>query len=161
VILDQGLLPDEQSGFRPGHNMAVRLVAIVDQIGQSLSKHTAAGGLFIDFRTAFNQLWFNGLWLKLTKLNCPMYLISWLQHYLWNRKAFINIKSSQSMVFNLAKGVPQGSVVGPVLFIVYHHDLIESLATFQWKHLFADDLSIIFYPDSSLAPSNMIKSIIE
>jgi hypothetical protein len=160
-INDQGLLPDEQSGFRPGHNMAVRLVAIVDQIGQSLSKHTAAGGLFIDFRTAFNQLWFNGLWLKLTKLNCPMYLISWLRHYLCNRKAFINIKSSQSMVFNLAKGVPQGSVVGPVLFIVYHHDLIESLATFQWKHLFADDLSIIFYPDSSLAPSNMIKSIIE
>ena len=160
-INDQGLLPDEQSGFRPGHNMAVRLVAIVDQIGQSLSKHTAAGGLFVDFRTAFNQLWFNGLWIKLTKLNCPMTLISWLRHYLCNRKAFIDIKSSQSTVFNLAKGVPQGSVVGPVLFIVYHHDLLESLATIQWKHLFADDLSILFSPDSSLAPSNMIKDITE
>ena len=160
-INDQGLLPDEQSGFRPGHNMAVRLVAIVDQIGQSLSKHTAAGGLFVDFRTAFNQLWFNGLWIKLTKLNCPMKLISWLRHYLRNRKAFIDIKSSQSTVFNLAKGVPQGSVVGPVLFILYHHDLLESLATIHWKHLFADDLSILFSPDSSLAPSNMIKDIIE
>ncbi len=160
-INDQGLLPDEQSGFRPGHNMAVRLVAIVDQIGQSLSKHTAAGGLFVDFSNAFNQLWFNGLWLKLTKLNCPFNLISWLRHYLCNREAFINIKSSQSTRFNLAKGVPQGSVVGPVLFIVYHHDLIESLATFQWKHLFADDLAVLFSPDSSLAPSNMLFDISE
>ncbi|CAF1660001.1 unnamed protein product [Adineta ricciae] len=160
-IKDQGLLPDEQSGFRPGHNMAVRLVAIVDQIGQSLSKHTAAGGLFVDFRTAFNQLWFNGLWLKLTKLNCPMKLVTWLRHYLCNRKAFIDIKSSQSTAFILEKGVPQGSVMGPVLFIVYHHDLIESLSTIHWKHLFADDLAILFAPDSSLAPSKMIKDIIE
>ena len=160
-INDQGLLPDEQSGFRPGHNMAVRLVAIVDQIGQSLSKHTAAGGLFVDFRTAFNQLWFSGLWIKLTKLNCPMYLIAWLRHYLCDRKAFIDIKSTQSAVFNLAKGVPQGSVIGPVLFIVYHHDLLESLSTVQWKHLFADDLAVLFSPDSSLAPSNMINDIIE
>jgi hypothetical protein len=160
-INDQGLLPDEQSGFRLGHNMAVRLVAMVDQIGQSLSKHTAAGALFVDFRTAFNQLWFNGLWIKLTKLNCPMNLIAWLRHYLRGRKAFIDIKSSQSIVFNLAKGVPQGSVIGPVLFIVYHHDLLESLATIQWKHLFADDLAILFSPDSSLAPSIMIMDIVE
>ena len=160
-VNDQGLLPDEQSGFRPGHNMAVRLVSIIDQIGQSLSKHTAAGGLFVDFRTAFNQLWFNGLWIKLTRLNCPMNLIAWLRQYLRDRKAFIDIKSSKSTVFNLAKGVPQGSVIGPVLFIVYHHDLLESLSTIHWKHLFADDLAIIFSPDSSLAPSNMINDIIE
>ncbi|CAF4566932.1 unnamed protein product, partial [Rotaria socialis] len=130
-------------------------------IGQSLSKHTAAGGLFVDFRTAFNQLWFNGLWIKLTKLNCPMTLISWLRHYLCNQKAFIDIKSSQSTVFNLAKGVPQGSVVGPVLFIIYHHDLLASLETIHWKHLFADDSSILFSPDSSLTPSNMIRDITE
>lgn len=60
-INDQGILPAEQSGFRPGHNMAVRVVGIIDQIGQSLSKNTAAAALFVDFRTAFNQLWFNGL----------------------------------------------------------------------------------------------------
>ncbi|CAF3601875.1 unnamed protein product [Rotaria socialis] len=133
-------------------------------IGSSLnglSKHTAAGGLFVDFRTAFNQLWFNGLWIKLTKLNCPMTLISWLRHYLCNQKAFIDIKSSQSTVFNLAKGVPQGSVVGPVLFIIYHHDLLASLETIHWKHLFADDSSILFSPDSSLTPSNMIRDITE
>ena len=58
---DQGILPEEQSGFRPGHNMGVRLVSMIDQIGQSLSKNTAAAALFVDFKSAFNQLWYNGL----------------------------------------------------------------------------------------------------
>ena len=160
-INDQGILPDEQTGFRPGHNMAIRLVAIIDQIGQSLSKHTAAAGLFVDFRTAFNQLWFNGLWLKLTKLNCPMQLITWLRHYLLNRHAFISIKSAQSSVFKLEKGVPQGSVIGPILFIVYHYDLIASLTTIHWNHLFADDLAILVAPDWSLAPSHMVRALVE
>lgn len=75
-IHEQDILPDEQSGFRPGHNMAVRLVAIIDQIKQSLSMNTAAAALFVDFRSAFNQLWFNGLWLKLINLHCPMQLIA-------------------------------------------------------------------------------------
>ena len=52
-------------------------------------------------------------------------------------------------------------MIGPVLFIVYHYDLTESLATIHWKHLFADDLSILFAPDSSLSSSNMIKDITE
>ncbi|CAF4289118.1 unnamed protein product, partial [Rotaria magnacalcarata] len=46
--------------------MSVRLVSMIDQIGQSLSINTAAAALFVDFSSAFNQLWFNGLWLKLT-----------------------------------------------------------------------------------------------
>jgi hypothetical protein len=62
-INEQGVLPVEQSGFRPGHNMTVRLVAIIDQIGQSLSMNMAAVALFVNFRTAFIQLGFDGLWL--------------------------------------------------------------------------------------------------
>lgn len=155
-IKEQGLLPAEQTGFRPGHNMAVRLIAIVDQIGQSLSMNTAAAALFVDFRTAFNQLWFNGLWLKLTRLHCPIQQIAWLRHYLNGRKAYINIKNSTSTMFNLSKGVPQGSCIGPVLFITYHHDMLEALSTIHWKHLFADDLSILFAPSSALSPSIMM-----
>jgi hypothetical protein len=85
----------------------------------------------------------------------------WLRHYLLNRKARIDIKSVKSPEFNLAKGVPQGSVVGPVLFIVYHYDLLESLSTTHWKHLFADDLSILFSPSASLSPSAMSNDIVE
>jgi hypothetical protein len=155
-INEQGILPAEQSGFRPGHNMAVRLVGIIDQIGQSLSKKTAAAALFVDFRTAFNQLWFNGLCLKSNNLECPMHLIAWLRHYLRGRKAYIDIKNTSPSMFNLLKSVPQGSCIGPVLFVVYHHDILEALSTIHWKHLFADDLAIIFSPSSSMSSSNMI-----
>ena len=55
-IAANGILPPEQSGFHPGHHMAMPLVAIIDQIDQSLSKNTAAAAIFIDFRSTFNQL---------------------------------------------------------------------------------------------------------
>jgi hypothetical protein len=148
-IKEQDILPAKQSGFHPGHNMAVCLVGIIDQIGRSLSKNTAAAALFVDFRTTFNQLWFNGLWLKLNKLEFPTHLIAWLRHYLRGRKAYIDIKNTSSSMFNLLKGVPQGSCIGPVLFVIYHHDILEALSTIHWKHLFADDLAIIFSPSSS------------
>lgn len=126
-IYEQGILSEEQSGFRPGHNMAVRLVAMVDQIGQSLTKNTAAAALFVDFRTAFNQLWFNGLWLKLNNLHCPLHFVAWLRHYLRGRRAYIDMKNTSSNLFNLSKGVPQGSCIGPLLFIVFHYDILEAL----------------------------------
>ncbi|CAF1308615.1 unnamed protein product [Adineta steineri] len=139
--------------------MSVRLVSMIDQIGQSLSMNTAAAALFVDFSSAFNQLWFNGLWLKLNKLSCPLYIIAWLKHYLCGRKAYTGIKSTISSTFELSKGVPQGSCIDPVLFIVYHHNLLESLSTIHWKHLFADDLAVSIAPSAALSPKKIIKSL--
>ena len=160
-VEEQGILPEEQSGFRPGHNMAVRLDSLVDQIGQSLLKNTAAAALFIDFKTAFNQLWYHGLWLKLTRLGCPLEIISWLQHYLTERSAYIEIKGARSSTFSLHKGVPQGSCIGPVLFILFHHDILDPLTILHWRHLFADDLSILFAPSSMLSSASMIHTLTE
>ena len=158
-IAANGILPPEQSGFRPGHNMAMRLVAIIDQIGQSLSKNTAAAAIFIGFRSAFNQLWFNGLWLKLRKLNCPLPLIAWLRRYLNDRKAYMEIKGQTSTTFKLEEGVPQGSCIGPVLFIIYHYDILEAIGTIHWKHLFADDLAIVISSSASMSSRDMIYTL--
>ena len=139
--------------------MVLRLVAIIDQIGQNLSKNTAAAAIFIDFRSAFNQLWFNGLWLKLRKLNCPLPLIAWLRHYLNDRKAYMEIKGQISTTFKLEKGVPQGSCIGPVLFIIYHYDILEAIGTIHWKHLFADDFAIVISSSPSMSSRNMINTL--
>lgn len=160
-VNDHGFLPDEQTGFRPGHNMAVRLVSIIDQIGQSLSVNTAAAGLFIDFKSAFNQLWFHGLMLKLHKLDCPNYLMAWLWSYLSNRSAYIDMCGSISSTFALHKGVPQGSCVGPVIFIVYHYDILNSISLLHWKHLFADDLSILISASANWSSKTLIPKLIE
>ncbi|CAF1322410.1 unnamed protein product [Adineta ricciae] len=124
-----------------------------------VSMITAAAALFADYNSAFNQLWFNGLGLKLNKLYCPLYIIAWLKQYLCRRKAYINMKNTSSSIFNLSKGVPQGSCIGPVLFIVYHHDILEALSTIHWKHLFADDLATLIAPSSALTPKEMMKSL--
>ena len=154
-IDDNAILPDEQTGFRPRHNMATRTVAIIDQIGQGLITNTATAGLFIDYKAAFNQLWFQGLWVKLKRLNCPLQYIMWLKAYLQDRSAFIEMKGTNSKEFPLHKGVPQGSCVGPVLFIVYHHDILSGLSNLHFKHLFADDLAVILSP-SATWPTKMV-----
>ncbi|CAM4817219.1 unnamed protein product [Rotaria magnacalcarata] len=160
-VNDNGILPDEQSGFRPGHNMAVRLVSIVDQIGQSLSVNTATAGIFVDFKSAFNQLWFSGLVLKLHRLNCPIYLIAWLRNYLCERSAYIDMNGTISSTFCLHKGVPQGSCIGPVIFIVYHYDILNSISMLHWKHLFADDLAILICSSANWSSKTLIPNLIQ
>lgn len=156
-----GILPDEQTGFRPGHTMPVRLVSIIDQIGQSLSVNTAVAGLFIDFKAAFNQLWFNGLMLKLHRLNCPKYLMAWIWNYLSNRSAYINMNGSSSSIFSLHKGVPQGSCIVPVIFIVYHHDILNSISLLHWNHLFADDLAVLVSASATWSSTTTISKLVE
>ncbi|CAF1259621.1 unnamed protein product [Rotaria magnacalcarata] len=160
-VNDAGILPEEQTGFRPGHNMTVRLVSIIDQIGQCLALNTAAAALFVDFKAAFNQLWYQGLWLKLHKMDCPTYLVGWLRSYLSGRSAYIDMKEARSSAFNLYKGVPQGSCVGPVIFIVYHHDLLNCMSLLHWKHLFADDLSVIIAPSATWPTKTLIPNLLE
>jgi hypothetical protein len=111
-------------------------VSIIDRIGQGLALNTATATLFIDFKTAFYQFWIKGLWIKLKRLNCPVYIIAWLRNYLLGHSAFIEIQAVKSINFSLFKGVSQGSCVGPVTFIVFHYDLLNALSNLHFKHLF-------------------------
>ena len=158
-ISENGILPDEQTGFRSGHNMSARIVSIVDQIGRGLALNTATAAVFIDFKTAFNQLWIKGLWVKLKRLNCPLHLIAWLRNYLTGRSAYIEIKSTLSDHFSLFKGVPQGSCIGPVLFIIFHYDILNAVSDLHFKHLFADDLAIVITPSANWSSMQLIPSL--
>jgi len=155
-ILDNGILPEEQTGFRPAHNMSTRIVSIIDQIGQGLALNTATAAVFVDFKAAFNQLWTKGLWIKLKRLNCPLFLFAWLRNYLTGRSAFIEIKGIQSGLFPLFKGVPQGSCVGPVLFIIYHYDILNAVSNLHFKHLFADDMAVVISPSATWSSKVLI-----
>ena len=97
--------------------------------------------------------------LKVKRLEYLLNLIAWLRHYLTGRWAFIEIKESRSAQFSLLRGVPHGSCVGPVLFILYHYDMLDSITSVHWKHLFADDLSVVFAPSPTLAAANMMLTL--
>ena len=77
------------------------------------------------------------------------------------RSAYIDIKNTSSTPFNLSKGVPQVSCIGPVLFIIYRYDILEALSTIHWKHLCADDLALLLSPSSSMSSGNMIYALTE
>ncbi|CAF1118304.1 unnamed protein product [Rotaria sordida] len=61
-----------------------------------------------------------------------------------------------STSFSVLPRAPQGSCIGPVLFIIYHYNILQALSTVHWKHLFADDLAILVSPSPSMSSSNMI-----
>ena len=154
-----GILPEEQSGFRQGHNMSTRIISFIDQIGQGLALNTATAALFIDFKSAFNQLWVKGLWVKLKWLNCPLEILAWLRNYLTDRNAFIHIKGIDSNLFQQHKGVPQGSCIGPVLFILFHHDILNSVSNIHFKHLYADDMAVIVSPSPNWSSKSILNNL--
>ena len=99
--------------------------------------------------------------LKLYRLNCSKYMMAWMWKYLSGRSAYITINGSTSSTFSLFKEVPQGSCIGPVIFIVYHYDILNSISLLHWKHLFADDLSVLISSSANWSSKILIPKLIK
>jgi hypothetical protein len=98
--------------------------------------------IFVDFRAAFDQLWFSGCLGKLRRVGIPISYLNWIEAWLLNRRCFIEISSKKSRWFSIGKGCPQGSVLSPTLFISYNCDMGQFLSG-CCSHFFADDLAAI------------------
>ncbi|CAF5228212.1 unnamed protein product, partial [Rotaria magnacalcarata] len=132
-----GLLPDNQSGFRENFRLQTRLLLFLENLRSLMSNSSPISTIFVDFRTAFDQLWFAGCIGKLRCLSIPPAYLNWIYAWLLDRKCFIEINETRSRWFNIDKGCPQGSALSPTLFITYNCDLGSSLANCT-SHLFAD-----------------------
>jgi len=98
--------------------------------------------IFVDFKAAFDQLWFEGCLGKLKRMGLPKDYLCWINTWLTGRRAYIEIAGKKSRWFNILKGGPQGSIFSPTLFITYHADMGDFLG-FCMSHFFADDLVAI------------------
>ena len=106
--------------------------------------------VFLDVSKAFDRVWHTGLLFKLQKLGVQDTLLSWIKNYLCDRKQRVVIEGHSSEWKSINFGVPQGSVLGPLLFLVYINDITEGLESIPL--LFADDtalLEIVDSPDES------------
>ena len=96
--------------------------------------------VFCDISKAFDRVWHRGLLFKLSSLGIKHQLLNWFKSYLSQRKQRVLYANSTSSWSNISAGVPQGSVLGPLLFRVYINDIIDNINS--EIRLFADDTSL-------------------
>ena len=137
-----GLLTAHQSGFRPGDSTINQLLSISHKIytgfEETPSRETRA--VFLDFSKAFDKVWHKGLLYKLECNGINGNLLHLIKNFLSNRKQRVLLNGKNSEWKDISAGVPQGSVLGPLLFLVYINDLVENVRC-DIK-LFADDTSL-------------------
>ncbi len=134
------LIYKQQSGFLPGHSTVYQLIDIYNQICQSIDNTQYTCIVFCDISKAFDRVWHAGLLLKLEQNGIEGALLDWIQNYLSSRSQKVFVGQSYSDTKLIKAGVPQGSVLGPLLFLIYVNDIADKLLS--TTRLFADDSSL-------------------
>ena len=141
-LLSNSLIYKYQSGFLPGHSTVHHLIELVHQTCLALEDRKINCQIFCDISKAFDRVWHRGLIHKLEKYGIKGNLLAWFENYLYMRFQTVSINNSRSSSEYISAGVPQGSVLGPMLFLIYINDISEALTGIA--RLFADDTSLSY-----------------
>lgn len=145
-IRDNDILTTLQSGFIPGDSTVNQLVDIYNTFCQSLDQGKEVRAVFCDISKAFDRVWHRGLLYKLESVGISGSFLAWLMDYLKDRKQRVVLPGSASSWAPLKAGVPQGSILGPILFLIYINDIVDDIHSSI--RLFADDTSLYIIVDN-------------
>ena len=148
-------LPTEQSGFRKHHSTNDKLFELTQAVCQAQRLSRRVGAIFLDIEKAFDRVWHNGLRHELLHMNAPALLLRWISSFLRDRTVKVRILGRTSREIAINYGVPQGSPISPLLFLLYMSKLPKLLPNTR-RSLFADDFMI--YTESSITRSHLIQS---
>ena len=130
-----------QSGFLPHHSTITQLLEIYHILLEALDKRKEIVICFLDISKAFDRVSHRALINKLRKFNIDGDLLEWFINYLSNRKQRVTIDGVSSDWKDVLAGVPQGSILGPLLFLIFINDVTENINSII--RLFADDTSLL------------------
>ena len=135
-----------QSGFVSGDSTVNQLVDIYNTFCKALDEGKEVRAVFCDISKDFDRVWHKGLLFKLRKTGINGELLDWLSNYLTNRKQRVVIPGAISKWAFIKAGVPQGSILGPLLFLLYINDIVIDIhANIR---LFADDTCLYMIVDN-------------
>ena len=138
LFLEDNLLTPNQSGFRPNDSRVNQLLSIVHNIYSDFDHNPSleVRGNFLDISKAFDKVWHDGLLYKLESFGISGNLLKLVHSYLNNRQQRVVLNGQYSKWAPILVGVPQGSILGPLLFLIYINNLPENLKS--PAKLFAD-----------------------
>ena len=131
------ILSPFQHGFRSKHSCKTQLTSFTQEIFDNLEDGKQTDLTIMEFSKAFDKVDHNLLIYKLLIFGANLKAVSWIKSFLQNRNQSVVVEAKQSPSVPVMSGVPQGSVLGPCLFLAYINDLPDSLKS--RARLFADD----------------------
>ena len=142
-MIQNNLLNSSQSGFRSNDSCINQLISITHNIDRAFDANPSleVRGVFLDLSKAFDKVWHKGLLCKLKSNGINRNVLQLIESFLHNRRQRVVLNGQSSIWLSMKAGVPQGSVLGPLFFLIYINDLPEGLNS-EVK-LFADNTSLL------------------
>ena len=153
---DNNLLSSLQSGFIPGDSTVNKLTFLYNTFCQALDSGKEVRAVFCDISKAFDRVWHVGLLHKLKASGVKGEILDWFKHYLSDRKQRVVLPGAISDWVFIRAGVPQGSILGPLLFLIYINDIVTDIGSNI--RLFADDTSLYIIVDDPITAANCINT---
>ena len=136
----QGILYDLQHGFREKRLCETQLIMLIEDLARNASVGKQTDIILLDFSKAFEKVNHGKLLWKLHQYGIRRHVLNWIRAFLVSRFQRVVIAGGESESIPVTSGVPQGSVLGPILFLVYINDLPDEVCS--QVRLFADDTAL-------------------
>ena len=158
---EQNILSELQHGFREKKSCETQLIMLVDELSKSMQSGKQTDLILLDFSKAFNKVAHKKLLLKLHFYGIRGNILNWIKDFLDNRTQSVILNGTNSVSDNIAvsSGVPQGSVLGPILFLAHINDLPEQVRS--RVRLFPDDTAMYLALDIKQADSDILQKDLE
>ncbi|MCG7878660.1 MAG: reverse transcriptase domain-containing protein [Candidatus Thiodiazotropha endolucinida] len=153
-LIEHSVITPFQSGFQSGDSTVNQLLYICNEISNALDNNKELRIVFLDISKAFDRVWHKGLLFKLKSVGISGELLDWFNNYLSDRYQRVCIRNVTSSWKKIAAGVPQGSILGPLLFIIFINDIVNDINSSI--RLFADDTCIFEIVDDPVASAAIL-----
>ena len=151
---DHHVITTLQSGFVPGDSTVNQLVDIYNTFCQALGAGKEVRAIFCDINKAFDRVWHKGLLFKLNSVGISGSPLQWFTNYLDCRKQRVVIPGVRSNWSTIEADVPQGSILGPLLFLLYIDVIVDNINSSI--RLFADDTTLYIIVDNPVQAADQL-----